>query len=190
MAALAAVGTPLPALPPATTELLLRALPTAPQLLTPAWLRDHLRARATTVSPPAAAAVGNSAHSSGDTGGSGSSSGSGRGSVAAAAGSAPLSMPHATALLRYAIADIDDSDAEMVCELAGLPLLPVATGGLATLQLDAAVDAAPEAGVGGGSGRRSSGMVYLVAPGDEVLLAAAPWLLLDQAAAGTELTAR
>ena len=46
MSALAAVGTPLSALPGNTTQLLLRAMPAAPRLLTPGWLRGHVRAAA------------------------------------------------------------------------------------------------------------------------------------------------
>ena len=149
MAALAAVGTSLPELEPATIDLLLRELPAAPQLLTPAWLRQHLQ--------PAG------------TGG----------------GSSRVLVAHAPALLRYAVADIVDSDAEMVSELAGLPLLPLASGGLATLQLDAALHE-----VHGASNSGSGGRVYLAAADDEVLLTAARHLLLDSAAVGSELLNR
>jgi hypothetical protein len=149
MAALAAIGTPLPALEAPTIDLLLRQLPGAPQLLTPAWLRQHLQ----------------TATASGTTGW--------------------VPVVHAAALLGYAVADIVDSDAEMVSELAGLPLLPLASGGLAMLQLDAAL---PD--VHAASSSSSGGMVYLAAAEDEVLLAAAPHLLLDRAALGPELAAR
>lgn len=150
MVALAAVGTPLPALEPPTLDLLLRQLPGAPRLLTPAWLRQHLQA-------------------------------------AAGSGGTQNRVPlvHAAALLRYVVADIVDSDAEMVSELAGLPLLPLRSGGLATLQLDAALPHAHDASGGGSIGR-----VYLAAPEDEVLLSAAPHLLLDRAAVGSVLATR
>ena len=148
IAALAAIGTPLPALEAQTVDLLLRQLPGAPRLLTPAWLRQHLQA---------AAAGGTSGR---------------------------VPVVHAAALLRYVVADIVDTDAEMVSELAGLPLLPLASGGLAALQLDAALPDVHAASSGG------SGRVYLAAPEDEVLLAAAPHLLLDKAALGPELATR
>ena len=150
MAALAAIGTPLPALEAPTIDLLLRQLPGAPRLLTPAWLRQHLQ----------------TATASGTTG--------------------RVPVVHAAALLGYAVADIVDSDAEMVSELAGLPLLPLASGGLSMLQLDAALPDVHAAS----SSSSSGGMVYLAAAEDEVLLAAAPHLLLDRAALGPELAAR
>lgn len=150
MAALAAIGTPLPALEAPTIDLLLRQLPGAPRLLTPAWLRQHLQAAA------ASSIIGQ------------------------------VLVVHAAALLRYMVADIVDSDAEMVSELAGLPLLPLASGGLAALQLDAAL---PDVHGASGSGS-SGGRVYLAAPEDEVLLASAPHLLLDRAVIGPELAAR
>lgn len=175
MAALASVGTPLSGLGAAPTQLLLQALPCAPRLLTPAWLRGHLQGAAARNPQTSAALVAAAAAAVGTTQSLG----------------LDVSATGACALLLYCIADLDDTDPDMVAQLAGLPLVPMQSGGLGTLQADGG--GGKESGGGrnddnGGGG--AGGRMFLAAREDEVLLAAVPQLVLDQAAAGPELTAR
>lgn len=176
MAALASVGTPLSGLGAAPTQLLLQALPCAPRLLTPAWLRGHLQGAAARNAQTSAALVA-AATAVGTTQGLG----------------LDVSAAGACALLLYCVADLDDTDPDMVAQLAGLPLVPMQSGGLGTLQADGG--GGKESGGGrnddnGGGGGGAGGRMFLAAKEDEVLLAAVPQLVLDQAAAGPELTAR
>lgn len=90
-----------------------------------------------------------------------------------------LTVHLAAALLRYCLSDLEDDDPALSDELSGVALLPTRAGGLAVITSP-----------GSGAGRDTCAPVFLAAEADELLLEAAPQLLIDQGAAGPELTAR
>lgn len=169
MGALAAVGLPLPSIPSAARQLLLQRLPCAPNVLTPGHLRARVRQAA------------------GLTPGGGSSAAPGQ----------DLTQGQATALLLYCLSDLEDQDPNLPNHLAGLPLVPMRDGTLAAFSSPMHTSESRQgqavAAAGGTVGRHcggSGGSLFLAAEADEVLLAAAPQLLIDRASLDPDLTAR